>query len=242
MKKIILMLVFLASVVSCGFCKDNVFKVGISPDYPPFEYVEDGKITGFDYDFMNALADEINIKLEFVSMDFSGLISALSSGKLDIVISGVTKTKERAKRVDFTKPYYKSVSLYVKLKTNSSIKSKEDLVGKKVAAQLGTVQADDIVSMHGVKAEINQDPMFFVMGVLSGKIDAFLIDEAVAFEYVKKYPELEIFDKKIYEDKGKVIAVRKGNKELLEKLDSAILKLEENGKYQEIAKKYNLAL
>lgn len=237
MKKIFL--VFLLSVFSFLSAKDEL-KVGISPDYPPFEYMENGKITGFDYDVMVALASEIGAKIEFVPMNFDGLLSSLSVGKVDMVISGMTKTKERAKKVDFTIPYYKSVSYFVKLKSNNSIKTKEDLSGKKVAAQIGSIQADSVNKIKGVKPMISQDVMVFVMGTLNGKVDAFLLDEAVAKDYVKKYEDFEIFDKIVYENTGKAIAVKKGNDELVKKLDEAIKKLEQNDTIKNIAQKYNM--
>ena len=238
MKKIFL--VFIVGLFSCVFAKD-VIKVGISPDYPPFEYMKDGEIVGFDRDLVVALADEVGVEVKFVSMNFDGLIAALSRGKIDMIASGMAYTKERAKRCEFTQSYYDSITYFVKLKSNTSIKNRMDLVGKKVGAQTGSAQAEDVNAINGAIPVLNSDPMVFIMATLSGKVDAFVLGSITANEYIKKYEELEVFDKtEPGHHSGMNLAFKKGDVELRDKFDNAINTIKGNGVYKDLLKKHNL--
>ena len=80
----------------------DVLVVGVSPDYPPFEYTEDGKIVGFDIDFMHILGEKMGKKIEIKEMEFSSLIPSLNSGKINLIISSLSKNPEREKNVSFS--------------------------------------------------------------------------------------------------------------------------------------------
>lgn len=236
MKKIIL-----ALVLSLVACAQSVYKVGVSPGYPPFEYKQNGELVGFDIDLVNAISKELGIKVEFVEMDFDGLISAIKMGKIDIIASGMTKTPQRAKSVEFTKPYYESVNYYVKHKENTNLNSIKDLEkGTKVGAQLGTIQADEISKIKGVTPFLNADHIVFIMATKQKQIDAFVLESAVAKGYMKQYDEFEVFAKTNIKGDGISIAFKKGNVELAKQFDDAIDKLKENGVYDELLKKYDL--
>ncbi len=236
MKKIILGLIFALSLHA-----QNVYKVGVSPGYPPFEYKQDGKLVGFDIDLVEIIAKELGISVEFVEMDFDGLISALKMGKIDIIASGMSKTPQRAKSVEFTKPYYDSVNYYVKHKDNTSLNSIKDLEkGTKVGAQLGTLQADEISKIKGVTPFLNTEHMVFIMATKQKQIDAFVLESAVAKGYMKKYDDFEVFAKKAIDGEGISIAFKKGNVKLAKEFDEVIDKLKSNGVYDELLKKYDL--
>ena len=111
--------------------------VGVSPDYPPFEFTENGKIVGFDIDFAHELGKVLNKKIELKEMEFSSLIPALNSRKVDMIISSVSKNSERAKNISFSIPYYTSAFAIITKKEND-VKSIDDFKNSKIGVQTGS--------------------------------------------------------------------------------------------------------
>ncbi len=109
--------------------------MGTSADYPPFESKDGDKIVGFDVDLANALAKKTGHEIEVKDMDFNGLVTALKTNKVDIVLSGMTPTPKRKKQVDFSNVYYTAHNMIV-TKKSSGIKSLDDLKGKRSACSL----------------------------------------------------------------------------------------------------------
>ena len=143
MKKIFLVLALLIfGVMSCGKKEngDKKLRVGLNAIFAPFEYVENGQVTGFDVDLINEIGKNLGYKVEIIDQSFDGLIPALKAGKIDIIVSGMSSTEERKKSVDFTDEYFKSTQVYLRKKGNIAVNSKESLAGKKVGVQLGTIQ------------------------------------------------------------------------------------------------------
>lgn len=132
--------------------KEGKLVIGTSPDYPPFESLDkQNNVVGFDIDIMQEVANKLGVKLEIVQMGFDGLIAALNAKKFDIMAAGVTVTDERLKVVDFSKPYLVGTDAIVVHKDNNDkITKLEDLKGKKVAVQIGTVQADALKKIDGI--------------------------------------------------------------------------------------------
>ena len=118
--------------------KKKVYKVGIDVTYPPFEYEENGVRKGIDIDLINAIAEDQGFKIEFSPMDFGGIIPAMQADQLDVAIAGMSITEDRKKIVDFSDPYFDAGITIVVKKGDTSIKTPEDLKGKKVAVKKGT--------------------------------------------------------------------------------------------------------
>ncbi|MCR8701153.1 transporter substrate-binding domain-containing protein, partial [Campylobacter sp. RM12176] len=119
----------------------QTIKVGTNATYPPFEFVnEQNQITGFDMDLMAEIAKKVGFKFEIVNISFDSLIPALKAGKIDIIAAAMSATPERLKAVDFSKPYYHTMNLFIKRADNKELTKFEQLEGKKISAQLGTVQ------------------------------------------------------------------------------------------------------
>lgn len=232
---------FIVMLLMLGLSANEVYKVGLSPGYPPFEFIKDGKISGFDVDLVNEIAKKLNIKVEFVSMEFDGLIAAIKAGKIDIIASGMNKTPEREKNVEFSIPYFESMNYYVKLQDNDKINSLQDLEkGATIGAQIGTIQANEISKIKGVKPYLNAEHMVFILATLNKKIDGFILESAVAKGYMKNYPNFSVFAKTKIEGDGVCIAFQKGNLELKNKFDNAIKELKTDGTYQKLLDKYEL--
>lgn len=221
--------------------------VGMSADYAPYEFHyidENGKdvIGGFDVDIANEIADAIGVELVIQEMDFDALVSALPAGKVDIVISGMNPTEERAKVVDFSDIYYNSQhGILVRTEDADKYKTFADLEGAKVGAQLGSTQEQI------AKAEIpNADLQLLanvnnlILELKSGKVDAIVMEKPVAEMAVKNNPDLAVGEP-TYEEKtgGNAVGVAKNNPELLAKINEVINELNESGKMDDYILKAN---
>ena len=221
--------------------------VGMSADYAPYEFHyidENGKdvIGGFDVDIANEIADAIGVELVIQEMDFDALVSALPAGKVDVVISGMNPTEERAKVVDFSDVYYNSQhGILVRTEDADKYKTFADLEGAKVGAQLGSTQEQI------AKAEIpNADLQLLanvnnlILELKSGKVDAIVMEKPVAEMAVKNNPDLAVGEP-TYEEKtgGNAVGVAKNNPELLAKINEVINELNESGKMDDYILKAN---
>ena len=221
--------------------------VGMSADYAPYEFHyidENGKdvIGGFDVDIANEIADAIGVELVIQEMDFDALVSALPAGKVDVVISGMNPTEERAKVVDFSDIYYNSQhGILVRTEDADKYKTFADLEGAKVGAQLGSTQEQI------AKAEIpNADLQLLanvnnlILELKSGKADAIVMEKPVAEMAVKNNPDLAVGEP-TYEEKtgGNAVGVAKNNPELLAKINEVINELNESGKMDDYILKAN---
>ena len=174
-------------------------------------------------------------------MSFDGLIPAIKSGKIDMIASGMSATPARKKAIDFTAPYYKVENLYVKRKDDSSLNSKADLQGKRLAAQLGTIQELAIRDIKGAEVSATENVFVAVMSLKNKKIDALCVDSSVGYEYLKKNDDLTAFFKESDGSEGFSIAFDKGKyPELLAKFNAALEEMKKDGSYEKLLEKYNL--
>ena len=221
--------------------------VGMSADYAPYEFHyidENGKdvIGGFDVDIANEIADALGVDLVIQEMDFDALVAALPAGKVDLVISGMNPTEERAKVVDFSEIYYNSKhGILVRSEDADKFKTFKDLEGVKVGVQLGSTQEQI------AKAEIpNADLQLLanvnnlILELKAGKVDAIVMEKPVAEMAVKSNPELAVGEP-TYEEKtgGNAVGVAKNNEQLLAKVNEVIKELNETGKMDEYIVKAN---
>lgn len=246
MKKIMLLFMLtILTILSCGGKKatndgEKMLRVGLNSTFAPFEYIENGNLTGFDVDLMNEIGKNLGYKIEFIDQSFDGLIPSLKAGKIDVIVSGMSATEERKKSVDFTDEYFASTQVYLRKKGNNTLISKESLKGKKIGVQLGTIQEGTAKTIEGATVVPNESTVNVIMELNAGKIDAMILENIVALEYMKNNPELEIFfEEKL--DAGMAMAFDKGkNTELIGKINEELKKLKENGKYEELLNKYGL--
>lgn len=215
--------------------------VGMSADYAPYEFHyidENGKdvIGGFDVDIANEIADAIGVELVIQEMDFDALVAALPAGKIDVVISGMNPTEERAKVVDFSEIYYNSQhGILVRAEDVDKYKTFKDLEGVKVGVQLGSTQAE-IAKTEIPNADLQQlaNVNNLILELKSGKVDAIVMEKPVAQMAVKSNPELAVGEP-TYEEAsgGNAVGVAKNNPELLAKINEVIVELNESGKMDE---------
>ena len=187
MKKIFLVLTLLIfGVMSCGK-KDNgdkKLRVGLNAIFAPFEYVENGKITGFDVDMINEIGKNLGYKIEIIDQSFDGLIPSLKAGKIDIIVSGMSSTEQRRKSVDFTDDYFISKETYLRRKGNNSV-TPNSLSGKKIGVQLGTIQEIEARAIKGATVVPNESTVNIILDLKAGKIQKwkFLMKNLLQLEW-----------------------------------------------------------
>ena len=221
--------------------------VGMSADYAPYEFHyidENGQdvIGGFDVDIANEIANSLGVELVIQEMDFDALVAALPAGKIDLVVSGMNPTEERAKVVDFSEIYYNSQhGILVRSEDVDKYKTFADLEGAKVGAQLGSTQ-EQIGRSEVPNADLQllNNVNNLILELKAGKVDAVIMEKPVAEMAVKSNPELAV-GTPIYEDKtgGNAVGMAKNNPELLAKINEVIKELNETGKMDEYIVKAN---
>ncbi|SUW96644.1 histidine-binding protein precursor [Campylobacter jejuni subsp. doylei] len=216
-------------------------KVGTAPNYKPFNYKENSKLTGFDTDLVEEIAKKNGIKIVWIETNFDGLIPALKAGKIDMIASAMSATDERRQSVDFTKPYYISKNLYLKLKNNDSLQTKNDLEGKKVGVQLGTLQENTAKAIKNTQVQSNKDLNIAVLALKNNKIDAIVADEDTAKGFLAENPELISFYQETDGGEGFSFAFDKNKqKDIIEIFNKGIDEAKTDGFYDTLIKKYEL--
>ncbi|HCW8396010.1 TPA: ABC transporter permease subunit [Staphylococcus aureus] len=211
-------------------------RVGLSADYAPmeFEHTVNGKTeyAGVDIDLAEKIAKDNNLKLKIVNMSFDSLLGALKTGKIDIIISGMTSTPERKKQVDFSDSYMmtKNIMLVKKDKVND-YKDIKDFNNKKVGAQKGTEQ-EKIAQTEIENASITSLSRLpdVILALKSGKVEGVVVEKPVAEAYLKQNPKLGISNVKFNEEeKDTVIAVPKDSPKLLSQINKTIKEVKDKG-------------
>lgn len=234
---------FSALVVGCGSdtgsSDKKVITFAAETTYPPFEFAEGETYKGFDVDLSNALAKEMGYEAKFVSMGFDGLIPALQSKQIDAIASGLVVTKEREAKVNFTNPYYHVKLVMVVRNNETNINGEEDIAGKRVAAQIGTTGAMLAQSKPGTTVKEFDAIPNMLQDLSNNSVDIVMLDEPVAKYYITK---LNMKDLRIVpvglQDHTIAIAVRKDDKELLDKMNAAFETLKANGEYDKLQQKW----
>jgi len=235
---------FLASCIavlglaSLGAHAQDVLRVGTDATFPPMEYVEAGKRTGFDIELVEAVAKALNKRVEWVDIDFKGLVPGLVSKRFDMAVSAIYITDERKKVVDFTEPYYAGGLVAMVKEGNTAIKTLADLNGKKVTVQVGTKSVSYLASNYPqvqlVEVEKNQE-MFNLVEI--GRADAAVTGKPAAFQYVRTRGGQRVLEQQLTtEEYG--MALRKDTPELTKAVNGALAKLKADGTYAQIVKKW----
>lgn len=200
--------------------------------FAPYEYYEGNNVVGVDVDIAKAIADELGMELVIADMEFAAINPALESGKADIGIAGMSITPERLEEVDFSKEYATSEQVIL-VKEGSDITKPEDLHGKAVGVQLGTT-ADLYISeeMPDVTLQQYNKYMEAAQDLKNGRINAIVMDKLPAQQLLAENTDLVMLEDVLFTDTY-AIAVKKGNTELLDKINPIIDQLIADGKIDE---------
>jgi len=234
---VILFSLFLVSRFS--FSAEKLY-VGTNAEFEPFEYLKEGKVIGFDIELIEEIGKLIGQEIEIKNLAFDGLLPALQSKKIDVIIAGMTATEDRKKFVNFSETYYSSEQMIVTNKeANVEVKSFDDLPKKSVGVVLGFTGDIAVSKIEGIDVKRFNGTGEAVMALKSKKVDAIVLDAEPAKKYAGQNPELEVKETDVAKEEY-AIALRKDNPKLLEDINNALNTLKTNGKYDELMKKYGL--
>ena len=208
-----------------------------SADFPPYEFVEDGKVVGIDAEIMEYIAGKLGLESSAENMDFSSVITAVSSGKTDVAASGITVNEDRKASVDFSDPYV-TTSQVVIVRFDSPIKEASEINGKNIGVQLNTT-GDEYVTENFKDSTVERYGKGFeaIEALKQLKLDAVVIDGDTADKFIEADDDLVKLDTALTEEEY-AFAVQKGNTALLDQINSALAEMKENGKLDEILSKY----
>lgn len=247
MKKLLLFLALLFGLTlglsGCGNSSSSskTLRVGMDAAYPPFGFqnMETKSYEGFDVDIIRAIAKEEGMEAEIHNVNFDGLIPALQSGDLDTAINDITVTEDRKKSVDFTKRYYIAGLGVVVRGDDSSIQSKEDLKGKTLGVTIGSTGEEAARKIDGAQVKVYNTLSDAFLDLKQGAVDAVVNDIPTNEYYVAKTADHSVKTASVaLSTEDLAIAVKKGNKDLLAKLDDGLAKIKKNGEFAEIYKKW----
>lgn len=216
----------------------EVLRVGTDATFPPMEFVDNNQRTGFDIELVEAMGKVMNRRIEWVDIDFKGLVPGLVSRRFDMAVSAIYITDERKKVVDFSDSYYAGGLVAMVKDGNASIKTLKDLNGKKVAVQVGTKSVGYLGTNYPqvqlVEVEKNQE-MFTLVDI--GRADAAVTGKPAAFQYVRTRGGLRVLEQQLTtEEYG--MAIRKDTPELTKAVNAALAKLKADGSYAKIVGKW----
>ncbi len=214
-------------------------KVALDPTFPPFQSKNaDGTLQGFDIDLINAIADAEGFAVDLQALPFDGIIPALQAGTMDATISTMTITKERAEVVDFTRPYFKAGLAIAVQESNTDITGFESLNGKRIAVQIGTTGEQEARKVPGADVRTFDNAPLALQELANGNVDAVINDAPVTLYALKsgQVNGLKVVGQLLTEEYYGM-ATPKGSPNL-ERLNSGLGTIIQNGKYREIYQKY----
>ncbi|MDX1924846.1 MAG: ABC transporter substrate-binding protein [Rickettsiaceae bacterium] len=241
MKKILSLLLALGFfVISCSpGQKETKFAIATSADNPPFEFVENGKIVGFDIDLAAEIAKELKMELEITNLDFHSLIMSLLTDKVDVAIAALTPSPTRLAHADFSKPYTET-EMAVLFRDDMKIDSEEDLKSKVLGAQFGTTWAEYAEKM--AKASIGgsvrtlPDNLTLVKELLSKNVDILVMEKVQAMKFASKHGKLSFFV--LPNTKSQFAIALAKNSKLTPRINEIITKLDKNGFLKRLKNKW----
>lgn len=209
-----------------------------SGGYPPFNYMEDGKVVGFDVDTGEEIANRLGVKLNYVTSDWDGLTEGLRNKRYDAILGSMAITDERLKVVDFTSPYYYSgAQLFVN--KNSEITDVNQLSGKKIAVTTGTNFVQDAEKL-GAEVSFYQDDNATLLELINGRVDGVITDRLVGLSAMDDIAGGEniILVGELLRLENMGIAINKDDTELLERINEIIQEMHDDGTLTKISEKW----
>lgn len=223
--------------------KNGFITMSTNAEFEPFEYKDGDSIVGIDIEISKKIADKLGVKLNVNDVAFDSLIPEITSGKADFVAAGMTADDTRRKNVDFSDNYF-DASQAVIVKKGGEIKQPKDLDGKKVGVQTGTTgdkyctNEDGSSEIKVASVERYNKGMDAVSDLIAGRIDAVVIDDFPAQKYVSKNADkIAKLDDMLTQEQY-AIAVKKGNKEMVDLINTTLKEMKDSGELQKIFDKY----
>lgn len=241
MKKLIAVLLTISLALGCAAALADTLTMGTNASFPPYEFYEDQKIVGIDAEIAQAIADKLGMQLEIADMEFKAIIPAVTEGKIDFGMAGMTVTEERLQSVNFSETYATGIQAVI-VKEGSEITSVDDLHKEGATWKIGVQDSttgdiyctDDFGEERVSKFPVGADA---VEALKTGKVDCVIIDNEPAKAYVAANEGLKILESQ-YAVEDYAIAVALNNTELLDKINAALKELIADGTVAAIIAKY----
>jgi polar amino acid transport system substrate-binding protein len=220
----------------------NHIVIATDATWPPMEMVDENKeIVGFDIDLMKAAAEAGGFTVEFKNTAWDGIFAGLAAGEYDAVMSSVTITEERQKTMDFSVPYINAGQVLIVPNETSGVTTLADLKGKTAAAQIGTTGSFEIEKVAGVELRTYDEIGLAFEDMANGRVDAVVADTPVAADFALMNPNYKGKFKIVGEpftDEFYGVAVKKGNKEVLDTINKGLNAVVDTSTYDEIEDKW----
>lgn len=239
----LVVLILLALLLTgCKRKEDTTITVATDATWPPMEYVDANKdIVGFDIDLLTAAAEAGGFKVEFQNTAWDGIFAGLANGDYDAVISSVTITEDRKKTMDFSIPYINAGQVLIVQSSTMGAAKLADLSGESVGAQIGTTGAMEIDKVSGVTLKTYDELGLAIEDLVNGRIAGVVADTPIAADFALQNPayegKLKIVGEPFTEEYYGV-AVKKGNSEVLDKINAGLQKVLDAGKDEELMDKW----
>ena len=233
----VVMALSMAMLAGCGKKQDKLV-MATNAAFPPYEYVEGEDFKGIDVEIAGEIAKKLGMELEIQDVEFDSIIAGVQGGKFDMGMAGMTVTDERKESVNFSDSYATAIQVII-VAEDSKIKSVDDITeNTKIGVQQGTTghiyASDDYGEDAVVPFNKGADA---VQALKTGKVDCVIIDNEPAKAFVKANEGLKILDTE-YVTEQYAICVAKNNEELLEKINTALKELQDEGTIDKIVAKY----
>lgn len=215
--------------------------VGLEGTYPPFSFQdENGKLTGFEVEFAEQLAQHLGLKASLKPTKWDGMLASLDSKRIDVVINQVTISTDRKKKYDFSTPYTVSgIQALTRKDKAGSVNKPEDLASKKVGVGLGSNYEQWLrENVKGVDIRTYDDDPTKYQDLRSGRLDAILVDRLAALDLVKKTGNTMAVAGPAFSRQESGVALRKGNDDLLKAIDQAIAEMQKDGSLSKLSQKW----
>lgn len=227
------------SEVAGGQKTEKIFRVGSDVNFPPFEFEEGGKQTGFDLELAQALADKMGVKLQVDNITFSDLIPAVKENRVDAIMSGMEVTDARMKDLTFTDPYFAKAGYSILvMKDGNEIHGWDDLKGKVVGTQAGTRHAEISIDFGAERVQSFTDKDNVLKALKEKTVQAIVIDTPVAMYYMQHDQAVKTVGDPVISKGGLAIGVKKGNTELQKELNQALAAVKQDGSYEKMYQKW----
>lgn len=234
-------ILILPCLAGCGTTDSSTIVFGTDAEFAPFEFVDSqgviGEYDGIDMVIAKNIADDLGVEAKIENLEFDSLLIALNNGQVDAVIAAMTVNEERAQAVDFSTPYYTATQVMI-VKEGSDIKSAVDMADKKIAVMQGYT-GELCVQEMGYEYEAFKKGTEAILELVNGKCDVVVVDSATAQKYIEDNEGLVIVEDTVaFEGEEYAIAVKKGNTELLNKINASIEKMLADGTISKVAAEY----
>lgn len=215
--------------------------IATSPDYPPYENLENGEMVGFDLDMVDWLFNWLNengynYDYEWKQMSFDTIVTAIQGDQVDLGVAGFVYNESRAENAAFSDPYFESAQV-VLLNADSDITSVDDLKGKKIGAQSGTTGEKCVEEIEGATLTSITDATILVETLKAGSIDAVILEEPVAKNYAEN-GDYKVLDETLKDEKNYILTAKEGKEDLLEAINEAIAAFKESDDYATLVEKW----